>query len=176
MKYFLFLFGFFLTQFTFGQERVKIVDKKTTSKGVQYIIVAPENPTISKRLYSNAANKLNKEKYIVPESAMSASASIDMKEDEAKRRDTFIKTAFTEKGLSIPDDTIIATFWLSPKGKILEMSFFIPTKSKISVDEIALIEETLKDKYTVKMNADKFKGMKFTVYRAPINLGRINSL
>jgi hypothetical protein len=176
MRYLLAIISFILVQNAFGQERTKIVDTKATSKGVRYNIVASEKSSINRRVYSNAANKLDKEKFVVPESAMSASASIDMREDEAKRRDIIIKNAFNEKGLSIPDDTIIAKYRISPKGKILEMDFFVSSQSKISIEDIALIEETLKDKYTVKMNAEKFKGMKFTVYAAPINLSRIKSL
>ncbi|WP_342086218.1 hypothetical protein [Dyadobacter sp. OTU695] len=154
---------------------MKITSTKVASDGTRYNVSVPQNIPAYTQVYSNVDNKLDKEKYTAP-GAKYAFASIDMKADESKRRDLLIKEAFTLNKRPIPEDTIRVKYKITPKGKILEMDFFISATSKLSADDIELIEETLKDKYTVKMSAEKFKGMKFTIYTAPINLGRIKNL
>lgn len=95
---------------------------------------------------------------------------------EAFRRDILIRDAFVAAKRTIPEDTIFTTFKIKTNGKILELNFSVSEKSELSIDDIALIEKTLKKKFMVKMNAEEFRGMKSAWYSAPIFLSALKGL
>jgi hypothetical protein len=78
--------------------------------------------------------------------------------------------------LSIPLDTILVNYKMTIQGKILELNFWVRDNSLISLDDISLIENTLKKEYIVKLDTKQFKGMKYVWYTAPLYLATLKDL
>ncbi|CAG5002160.1 hypothetical protein DYBT9275_02823 [Dyadobacter sp. CECT 9275] len=165
------------TQHAFGQDKLTKLEEKVTSDGISYKISQRSSYPNSRKLYSNASNKLDNDLAIIPVNVSRvAFSTIDMGKDESKRRDGLIKKSFELKSRPIPDDTLFVNYKITRQGKILELSFLIKSNSKISVDDLSLIEKTLKNDYVIKLDSKQFKEMKYIGYSAPLALPGVKNL
>lgn len=177
MKKLLIIIFCLITQYSVGQKKLKAIEERISSDGVSYKVSRNISHPNGRKMYSNTLNKLDNDLAIIPRDVSKyAFSSIDMGNDEAKRRDALIKKAYESKSRQIPDDTIMITYKMTLQGKILELNFWLKGASLISVDDISLIENTLKKEYTVKLDAKQFKGMKYVWYSAPMFLSKLKDL
>ncbi|WAC12426.1 hypothetical protein [Dyadobacter pollutisoli] len=164
-------------QHAFCQGKLKKLEEKVSSDGVSYKVSQLSSNPSGRKMYSNTSNKLDNDLAVIPEDvSRNAFSTIDMGKDESKRRDGLIKKSFELKSRPIPDDTVIVNYKMTRQGKILELNFLIKSNSKISVDDIALIEKTLKNDYIIKLDSKQFKGMKYIWYSAPLALSGVKNL
>ncbi|CAG5016108.1 hypothetical protein DYBT9275_05478 [Dyadobacter sp. CECT 9275] len=160
---------------SYGQ--MKVTDTLITPNGVKYIVSKNLNDVHSPKFYSNSRNRLDYSlPKVPPEVSHYGSTYIDNGVEERKRRDLLLLRAFQGASRPIPTDTLYMTFKMKASGDILEMNFHLTANSKLSVDDIELVEKTLKQNFKLKIDSEKYKRMEYYWFSCPLYFAELKKL
>ena len=156
--------------FVFAQKSQEI----SASNGVKYTITHFDSS--KNAVISNKNNKLYKDKWIAPKKLTDNDifSAISFDKETSKTTQDLIFKAFTDAGKPIPQESIFAGFYINPDGKILGIDFFSRASSKLTIDEIYLIETTLINKFAFKTEPERLKEMPVIKFGWRINLIKRN--
>ena len=146
------------------------IEEKSTSAGVKYTvstIVANKKSTVIR----NKSNVLFKDKRKPPkEIADYYFSEINFDKESAKNARDVISQAFVSAGKPIPKENINPFFYIDPNGKILEIEFMLMDSSTVSLDDLNLIEKTLRNKFSFRTKPEQLKQVPVIKFFWPIKL------
>ena len=133
--------------------------EKSASNGVKYTITRFDSS--KNTVISNKNNKLYKDKWIAPKKLTDNDifSAIRLDKETAKTTQDLIFKAFTNAGKPIPQESIFAGFYINPNGKILGIDFISMASSKLTLNDINLVETTLINKFAFKTEPERLKEM-----------------
>ena len=160
---------------SFGQ--IKVTDTLVAPKGTKYIVSKDPNNNRG-RFYSNSKNKFDNYRPKVSADILHYGGTyMDTGVEEQKRRNLLLVQAFKAANRSIPlNDTLFMFCKVQPNGEILEMNFYLKANSKLSTEDVELVEETMKRKFKFKMEYDKYKDMEYLTFTWPLHFADVKKL
>ena len=160
---------------SFGQ--VKVTDTLIAPNGTKYIVSKDPNNNRGSKFYSNSKNRLDNDRPKIPASVANyGNAYIDTGIEERKRRNLLLVQAYKEANRPIPKDTLFMICKLKPSGEIVEMNFYLKANSKLQAEDVALVEQTLKQKFIFKIDSEKYKEVEYFTFNWPLHFADVKKL
>lgn len=94
---------------------------------------------------------------------------INTGESEKNKLRSLLETALGRRYDLLLKEKVIPKYLINGNGEILEISFVVNKSSNVTPSDLAIIENTLKEKYTFDITNDRLKNINYVPFFWPIN-------